>query len=460
MGDVFVDDTEGITRSPTASRRPSNKLVAFIDRLKPSRASSGGAAAVADGEEEGEEETSPRKSGPSRRKSTSSRLPSGKHTPSDAEGDYGHFLKAAELKDRLEKEKIREAEDELRLAKANRKSGKVTKAGVRSKPKTPDEVIEPRETLEAKKEVPGGFDDLQPPMRSPGHGKRHHAKEQDRIRTSPPSASKPSYFGICGVDISDDEGVEGEAADGARSPTLLHDGFATEANSPGSPSGTHDTPVLQAASSSSSLSSTASILDEELTQPPQKSASTRSLKSWRSTDSPGDQSLASGGANSKLSAPLLELEELELKSFLKNFNRHTREVRVPASLHFPRRRMPQWEDFRVPPDEAAVAAREGKRVTVLTHVDRGLQALARQEGQGAPPPREVAQPSPKKERKGFLGGGESQPVSSHPNSSQGPHVKWSPETGFVPRGLSTGLPDKDEEVRSVASRAAREGNEL
>lgn len=42
--------------------------------------------------------------------------------------------------------------------------------------------------------------------------------------------------------------------------------------------------------------------------------------------------------------------------------------------------MPQWSDFRVPAGEGALAAAEGRRVTVLTRVDRGLQKLLEAEG--------------------------------------------------------------------------------
>ncbi|KAE8215563.1 hypothetical protein CF327_g1167 [Tilletia walkeri] len=108
-------------------------------------------------------------------------------------------------------------------------------------------------------------------------------------------------------------------------------------------------------------------------------SSTRSIKSWRSHPS-GTSSISGGGLSSDsnvvLSKPLLELEEFELDNFIKNFSRHTKEVRVPVTSGVGvSRRMPQWSDFKVPANEAELAAAEGRRVTVLTHVDRGLQAI-------------------------------------------------------------------------------------
>ncbi|KAE8188547.1 hypothetical protein CF336_g6105 [Tilletia laevis] len=120
-------------------------------------------------------------------------------------------------------------------------------------------------------------------------------------------------------------------------------------------------------------------------------SSTRSIKSWRSHPS-GTSSLSGGGLSSDtnvvLSKPLLDLEEFELDNFIKNFSRHTREVRVPVSAaSAASRRMPQWSDFKVPANEAEIAAAEGRKVTVLTHVDRGLQAIlqgqAGSEGMGS-----------------------------------------------------------------------------
>ncbi|KAK0540026.1 hypothetical protein OC842_000693 [Tilletia horrida] len=103
-------------------------------------------------------------------------------------------------------------------------------------------------------------------------------------------------------------------------------------------------------------------------------SSTRSIKSWRSDPSGSSISGTLSDANVVLSRPLLELEEFELDNFIKNFSRHTKEVRVPFAPTAARR-MPQWSDFRVPANEAELAAAEGRKVTVLTHVDRGLQAI-------------------------------------------------------------------------------------
>ncbi|KAK0544189.1 hypothetical protein OC846_006161 [Tilletia horrida] len=105
-------------------------------------------------------------------------------------------------------------------------------------------------------------------------------------------------------------------------------------------------------------------------------SSTQSIKSWRSDPSGSSISGTLSDTNVHLSKPLIELEEFELENFMKNFSRHTREVRVPFAPTATRR-MPQWSDFRIPPNEAEEAAAEGRRVTVLTHVDRGLQAILR-----------------------------------------------------------------------------------
>lgn len=140
--------------------------------------------------------------------------------------------------------------------------------------------------------------------------------------------------------------------------------------------GSDDFDKHKSSSSSSSSTAASDILDQVM------NPSISSLKSWQSDQTASLGSLASGGANQKLAKPLLELD-----SFLKNFGRHTRKIRVPSSANFPRKRLPRWEDFKVPPGEAALAAAQGKRVTVLTHVDRGLQMLAASEDQGLPPSR-------------------------------------------------------------------------
>ncbi|KAL9931421.1 hypothetical protein V8E36_009707 [Tilletia maclaganii] len=111
-------------------------------------------------------------------------------------------------------------------------------------------------------------------------------------------------------------------------------------------------------------------------------SSTRSLKSWRSHPSGSSISETMSESTVVLSKPLIELEEFELDNFIKNFSRHTKEVRVPFAPAATRR-MPQWSDFKVPANEAEEAAREGRKVTVLTHVDRGLQAIL-QDSSGVP----------------------------------------------------------------------------
>lgn len=94
-----------------------------------------------------------------------------------------------------------------------------------------------------------------------------------------------------------------------------------------------------------------------------------------------------------LSKTLQELDEVEIKTFLQNFSRHTREVRLLGSTqHFSR--MPQWDDFAYSsdeddenteedPEQAALAQLDPhKRSKLLMHIDRGLQQL---QPSGAPP---------------------------------------------------------------------------
>ncbi|CAO1623352.1 unnamed protein product [Parajaminaea phylloscopi] len=527
--DPFADDdgsVGAVQQAGPSSRRHSGRLVSFIDKLKPSKSVSkhhimGDPSDAAGAATEAHPATrSPVKSG--------SRIASGKHTPmrEEARGDFGEFLKAAELRERLEQEQIKEAEAELKAAKLKRKKGGKAHgltAPVKAKRPASADLGPLPKRLEERKQFPGAFLDGEDEDEI-GREQLLHSGMSDtqtvrmtRARGSKssaePASGKLARLDLCGPgdilsdsdgDHSEDEGdasprAEPSLAAQAQSPsmthtdshTLLGDGLHA-GKSTLTPASSHDDqlrlPRSSLSSSSSSISSTGSLADRRVAEamvdakaplPARgKTASTRSLKSWRSSDSPGAYSFASGGANQKLSAPLLELEELELKSFLRNFNRHTREVRVPASVHFPRRRMPRWEDFRVPPDEAAIAAREGKRVTVLTHVDRGLQALARQEGDGAPLARRSSEG--KAGRKGKSDKKKSsQGKSAQENQSSGideeddgdgtvgrqPTIRWSPESGFVPYGLSTGLPDpeREEDIRffggGLSARGLPEKNE-
>lgn len=513
---LYENDIFEGQQKATDARRHSGRLVSLIDKLKPgkqhTKAGKAGEAREAFRPAESKSATrSPIKA--------ASRIASDKHTPliEEARGDFDEFLKAAELQERLEQEQLKEAKAELKAAKLKRKKGgrpfDRLHALKSKKCSTSEELSPPLQRLEDRKEFPGAFpqdnDDSEVndgrsnataklATRSAWHQKPPESSSGLRRRptNSRPSSSKTSYLGICGqVLSSEDEDEDGgnskhhdaqslEIEDQRQvlldtrvdSTTLVIDGLE-ERKTETAPSFSHSEAIqLFRSSSSSSLSSTGSLADHHvaetmvnlrLQQYRGKSASTRSLKSWRSSDSPGGQSFASGGANHKLSVPLLELEELELKSFLRNFNRHTREVRVPASVHFPRRRMPRWEDFRVPADEATIAARKGKRVTVLTHVDRGLQALARQEGEGVPP---VCQPSKISGKDKEKSKGEKKATQRKKGlkdaSSSGvddddelecvpsqPTVHQPPEPGLFTYGLSTGLPtaETDEEFRSFGN---------
>lgn len=87
-----------------------------------------------------------------------------------------------------------------------------------------------------------------------------------------------------------------------------------------------------------------------------------------------------------LSKTLAELDEVEINTFLQNFGRHTREVRLFGNTqHFSR--MPQWSDFAYSSDEddekpednpqqaAIIRSDPHKRSKLLMHIDRGLQQL-------------------------------------------------------------------------------------
>lgn len=325
-----------------------------------------------------------------------SKLSSGKHTPTskEATGDFADFLRGEEIKAALAKEKEKEIKRDLKLAKHPTKGKKAqggSTFGGKGKVRTPeqrfqfgkaneDEVAGPPEpTLEEKGYFPGDW--------------RHHGHwESKRTLGSRPTSQHEREGGERGFSlasiapcgpISDSE----DEMDGA----LDNDDDATEGghHSAGSSPKARRIPLHRRKSSSAvSTGSSSSSSSDNILQPVESApdASVVSLKSWQSQDS-SSKSLASGGANLALQKPLLELEELELDSFIKNFGRHTREIRVPQSANFPRRRLPRWEDFKVPAGEEALARAQGKRVTVLTHVDRGLKAMAESEGQGVPLPR-------------------------------------------------------------------------
>ena len=91
-------------------------------------------------------------------------------------------------------------------------------------------------------------------------------------------------------------------------------------------------------------------------------------------------------APSTKSKALRELEQVELQTYLQNFGRHTREVRLAGSgTRF--MRMPRWSDFvySSSSDEEEDEDEEGHWVSrygdrpvrsrLLTHIDRGLQHL-------------------------------------------------------------------------------------
>lgn len=84
----------------------------------------------------------------------------------------------------------------------------------------------------------------------------------------------------------------------------------------------------------------------------------------------------SGGAAKALSQPLLELEDIELETFLQNFARHTKEVTVTRAAGAQKYRMPKWSDFRVSPEEKSAPNPDSKRPSMLARVDRGLHHLS------------------------------------------------------------------------------------
>ncbi|SPO22222.1 uncharacterized protein UTRI_02230_B [Ustilago trichophora] len=93
-------------------------------------------------------------------------------------------------------------------------------------------------------------------------------------------------------------------------------------------------------------------------------------------DAQSGYSAYSGGAAKALSQPLLELEDIELETFLQNFARHTKEVTVTRPAGMQKYRMPKWSDFRVSPEEDKATSPGKKRPSMLTRVDRGLHHLS------------------------------------------------------------------------------------
>jgi hypothetical protein len=360
--------------------------------------------------------------------SNSSGPSSGKHTPAivgkATEGDYAKFLAASDLKDRLEEEEARMIARDLYLAKhpGKREKGRRSFSGGKqaalsgealgSSP--PKSRAEP--TLEERGYFPGD-------LRHHGHldgsrQRKSHSRRSSAHASRPTSVKELKAPAICGAVESSGSDEEARAA-----TTLVGSALDSSDDEALDKAG----PVLGGESDSESSSSLLEVVSED------RDPSTISLKSHGSDDTSGVFSLHSGGASHHLQKPLLELEELELESFLSNFGRHTREVRVPQSLTFPQRRMPRLDDFRVDPEEAVAAARRGQRVTVLTHVDRGLQRLAEDQGPGVPPSRskQMLADTPVKLDKNSKKAREGGRAGS-------PHVTWATDDGYVPQSTDEG----------------------
>lgn len=266
---------------------------------------------------------------------------SGKHTPAIAvEGDFAEFLQAEELKEKLAKEQEEEIKRELKAAKNTKKlrdsaNGYVAASsgglGGHGKPQSPEERWRRIHPEPQKEEFKPDHPTLEEQQSFPGD-----LHERQHSHSHPINASHPNSRHQSRRNSEDSE------------------------------------------ASTSTLHSYASSIAEPHQAPP-ANPSVISLKSFDQDGRNGSRSIASGGANPALAKPLLELEELELDSFLKNFGRHTREVRIPHSANYSTKRMPRWQDFRIPPDEAEMAAAQGKRVTVLTHVNMGMKAFERAE---------------------------------------------------------------------------------
>lgn len=353
-----------------------------------------------------------------------SKLSSGKHTPlgKSATGDFAEFLEAEQLKAALADEQEKAIKRDIKAAKHPKKQQKDSALGGKGKVQSPGDKIRTEAEEEERRRnalyTPEG-PTLEERGYFPGdlrhHGHLAHRKDlpsrSHSFSSSRRKDGKARPPGICG-DVSDSESSSSAYTDEAG-----EDDEAAAASPP-------KRKKRLSSSVASSSSSVSSDIAEPLVNP-----SVMSLKSWQSDQSGGAGSLASGGANQKLARPLLELEELELDSFLKNFGRHTREIRVPNSATFPRKRMPRWEDFKVPAGEAALAAAQGKRITVLTHVDRGLQMLAASEGQGIPPSRPTVPNADKKKKKGKADehGEAAEPAGR--TSQSHPRVTFAPEAG-------------------------------
>ncbi|KAF6767183.1 hypothetical protein PSEUBRA_003088 [Kalmanozyma brasiliensis GHG001] len=102
----------------------------------------------------------------------------------------------------------------------------------------------------------------------------------------------------------------------------------------------------------------------------------RSHSLSQNKDAQSLHSAYSGGASKALSQPLLELEDIELETFMQSFARHTKEITVTRPTGQQKYRMPRWDDFRVSPEDNAAADPDKKRPSMLSRVDRGLQHLS------------------------------------------------------------------------------------
>ncbi|PWN49836.1 hypothetical protein IE53DRAFT_380250 [Violaceomyces palustris] len=185
--------------------------------------------------------------------------------------------------------------------------------------------------------------------------------------------------------------------------------------------------------------------------------SNKGLKSWtskveRSEDAgSSSKSVASGGASNALSRPLLELEDLELETFLQNFGRHTREVRVPSSS-FKRQRMPQWSDFRISHEEKEATAAGGKRASVLEHVDKGLRSIMVPGDYGSIPGTDVEDESKlTKKRSKRDGKGKVDRLTAEESFAPSQRISGAP--GAAPSSERAQTRSKEESVGAVSRRA-------
>lgn len=337
-----LDRQTGLRGSPTR-RHSSGKLgglgAAFMDKLhfRPLTSASGGGGGGASG-------LIGRHSGPHSGKS------SGKHTPTsrEATGDFGEFLAAAELRAALEEEQKR-AQKKAGVSPNKKQKRNSFGAGLgltaRTGHKGQGDRTSPRSEQSHSEVELGGAGPSAPPERTladrkhfPGdlhhhghianprisNGGMHHRSSSHtpalprqssaRSRSERQRLERP--LGPCGTAEFTSDSLTEESSDDE--PSLLRDGLADEPDTGGrSVAGPSSRPLSRRASASSSASDDSLVTKAREVA---REASTRSLKSWKS-DGESMRSLASGGANPALSKPLLELEELELESFLKNFGR-------------------------------------------------------------------------------------------------------------------------------------------